>query len=77
VKVFLETDTILKKVPKLNIEMFAKFFFPTKFTETKGNYDFSDDSDEEEMIGSKKEVDLNTIDNSSLMSTTRNREITQ
>lgn len=59
--------------------MFTKFFYPTKITENKNNYDFSD-SEEEEQIGggfSKKSVDLNTIDNSSLMSTTRNREITQ
>jgi hypothetical protein len=43
----LETDTILKKVPKLKIEMFAKFFYPNKVSETKGNFDFSDSEEEE------------------------------
>lgn len=45
-KTFLESDTILKKVPKLKIEMFTKLFYPTKTIESKGNFDFSD-SDQE------------------------------
>jgi len=64
------SETIFRKMPRIPVEIFTKFFYPSKASEMNMNVDLSD-SDEEEGKG-----DVNTIENSSLMSASKNRDIT-
>ena len=73
---FLKQESAFKKYPQLKIEVFTKFFYPNKSQEANVNVNLSD-SDEDEQLGTsaKKDVDLKSIDGSSLISASKNREI--
>jgi hypothetical protein len=64
-------------MPKIKIEIFTKFFYPRKYQDTNANTIHDSDSDDgDEPINGNKTFDVKSIDGSSLMSTSRNREIT-
>ena len=74
----MQNDTIFRKIPKLKIEFFTKFFYPGKSLDNNAQGFVDSDSDEapdEQIIGNKT-FDGKSVDGSSLISTSRNREIT-
>jgi len=81
----LENETIFKKVSQLKIEIFTKSFFPSKLKEGTAKNEYSD-SDQDEMTVDGKTMggtspslnfdNTNTIETNSIMSTSKNRDLT-
>lgn len=60
----------------MKIQVFTKFFYPNKQNEANININISDSEEEEDkQQNNKRDSDLKSIDGSSLISTSRNKEI--